>query len=56
MRPVLLVWHGIVLHSFHVMIYAALLVTVLLTVYLAQEAGLNGDRARPATSAASVPK
>lgn len=55
MRPVLLVWHGIVLHSFPVVIYAALLVTVFLTVYLAQQAGLNGDRAALAVVLAYIP-
>lgn len=44
MRPVLFVWHGIVVHSYHVMIYAALLVTVFLTVAFAQADGLDPDR------------
>ena len=44
MRPVLFVWHGIVLRSFHVMIYAALLVTVFLAVHFAQADGLDPDR------------
>lgn len=55
MRPILLVWHGIVLHSFPVMIYAALLVTVFLTVYLAQDGGLNGDRTALAVVLAYIP-
>jgi phosphatidylglycerol:prolipoprotein diacylglycerol transferase len=44
MRPILLVWHDIVLRSFHVMIYAALLVTVFLAVHFGQADGLNPDR------------
>lgn len=44
MWPVLFVWHGIALRSFHVMIYAALLVTVFLAVHFAQADGLNPDR------------
>jgi phosphatidylglycerol:prolipoprotein diacylglycerol transferase len=55
MRPILLVWHGIVLHSFPVMIYAALLVTVFLTVHLAQAGGLNPDRTAVAVILAYVP-
>lgn len=44
MRPILFVWHGIVIRSYHVMIYAGLLVTVFLTVHFAQADGLNPDR------------
>ncbi|MFA6267873.1 MAG: prolipoprotein diacylglyceryl transferase family protein [Pseudolabrys sp.] len=44
MRPILFAWRGVVVHSFQVMVYLALLVTVLLTGYLAQRAGLNADR------------
>lgn len=55
MRPILFVWHGIVVHSFHVMIYAALLVTVLLTVHLAQADGLNPDHAAVAVVLLFVP-
>jgi phosphatidylglycerol:prolipoprotein diacylglycerol transferase len=44
MRPILFAWHGIVLRSYHVMIYAALLTTVFVTVHFAQSDGLNGDR------------
>ena len=55
MRPILFVWRGIVIHSYHVMIYAALLVAVFLTVHLAQADGLNPDRAAVATVLLFIP-
>lgn len=55
MRPILFVWRGIVIHSFHVMIYAALLVTVFLAVYFAQSDGLNPDRTAVAVVLLFVP-
>ncbi len=42
--PILFTWRSIVLHSYHVMIYAALLLAVFLTVHFAQANGLNADR------------
>jgi prolipoprotein diacylglyceryltransferase len=55
MWPVLFTWRGIVLHSYHVMIYLALLVTVLLTVTLAQGDGLSPDRTALAVLFSYVP-
>ncbi len=55
MRPILFVWHGFVLHSYHVMIYAALLVTVFLAVHLAQADGLDPDRTALAIVLSFVP-
>lgn len=55
MWPVLFVWRGIVLHSYQVMIYFALLVTVFVTVALAQRDGLNGDRTAPAVLLSYIP-
>lgn len=44
MHPILFVWRGIVIRSFHVMVYAALLLTVFLAVAFAQRDGLDPDR------------
>jgi phosphatidylglycerol:prolipoprotein diacylglycerol transferase len=55
MWPVLFTWRGIVLHSYPVMIYLALLVTVFLTVALAQGDGLNADRTALAVLLSYVP-
>ena len=55
MWPVLFAWRGIVLHSYRVMIYFALLVTVLLTVALAQGDGLNPDRTALAVVLSYIP-
>lgn len=55
MRPILFVWHGIVVHSFHVMIYAALLVAVFLSVHFAQADGLNPDRTALAVILTFIP-
>lgn len=55
MWPVLFIWRGIVLHSYPVMIYLALLVTVFLTVALAQAGGLNADRTAVAVVLAYIP-
>jgi phosphatidylglycerol:prolipoprotein diacylglycerol transferase len=55
MRPILFVWRGIVLHSYHVAIYASMLVTVLLTVVFAQADRLNPDRTAIAVLLLIVP-
>jgi phosphatidylglycerol:prolipoprotein diacylglycerol transferase len=55
MWPVLFTWRGIVLHSYHVMLYLALLLTLLLTVILAQRAGLNPDRTALAILLSYIP-
>jgi phosphatidylglycerol:prolipoprotein diacylglycerol transferase len=55
MWPVLFTWRGIVLHSYPVMIYLALLVTVFLTVALAQGDGLNPDRTALAVLLSYIP-
>lgn len=55
MWPVLVSWRRIVLHSYHVMIYLALLVTVLLAASLAQRDGLDADRTALAVLFSYVP-
>jgi phosphatidylglycerol:prolipoprotein diacylglycerol transferase len=55
MWPVLFTWRGIVLHSYQVMIYLGLLVTVFVTVALAQGDGLNADRTALAVLFSYVP-
>jgi phosphatidylglycerol:prolipoprotein diacylglycerol transferase len=55
MWPVLFTWRGIILHSYQVMIYLALLVTVFVTVALAQGDGLNADRTALAVLLSYVP-
>lgn len=44
MRPILFTWRGVALHSYPVMIYLALLVTVFVAVGMAQSAGLDANR------------
>ena len=55
MWPIVFVWRGIVLRSYHLMIYAALLVTVFLTVHLAQGEGLDPDRTALAVLLSYIP-
>ncbi len=55
MWPVLFAWRGIVLRSYPVMIYLALLATVLLTVAFAHHDGLNADRTALAVLLSYVP-
>ncbi len=55
MRPILFVWRGIVVHSFHVMVYAALLVALFLAVHFAQADGLNPDRTAVAVLLLFIP-
>lgn len=55
MLPVLFAWRGIVLHSFPVMIYAALLTALIVTVQLGQAAGLDPDRIAAAVLLSYVP-
>ena len=55
MWPIVFVWRGIVLRSYHLMIYAALLVTVFLTVHLEQGEGLDPDRTALAVLLSYIP-
>ena len=55
MLPVLFAWRGIVLHSFPVMIYAALLTALIVAVQLGQAAGLDPDRIAAAVLLSYVP-
>jgi phosphatidylglycerol:prolipoprotein diacylglycerol transferase len=55
MRPVLFVWRGMVLRSFQVMVYAALLAALLITVHVAQADGLDPDRTAIAVLLSYIP-
>lgn len=55
MYPVLFVWHGIALRSYHVLTYVALLLALFATVHFARTAGLDSDRTALAVLLSFVP-
>ena len=55
MRPILFVWRGMTVRSYHVAIYASMLVAVLLTVVFAQSDNLDPDRTAAAVLMLLVP-
>lgn len=55
MLPVLFTWRGIALHSFPVVIYAALLIALIVTAQLGRSAGLDPDRVAVVVLLAYIP-
>ncbi|MGN6573967.1 MAG: prolipoprotein diacylglyceryl transferase [Pseudolabrys sp.] len=55
MYPVLFVWRGLALRSFHVMTYAALLLAIIVATFFATASGLDGDRTALAVVLVFVP-
>jgi phosphatidylglycerol:prolipoprotein diacylglycerol transferase len=55
MQPILFVWRGIVVHSYHVAIYACMLLAVFLTVHFAQAGHLDPERTAAAVLILLIP-